>query len=474
MVIRNRMAILLTMGGILLLVKISSAQDLFSEVSVKKAPDFIFQGTDTEGNLLLGLGRKSTGTQLYLINKDGDLVKTIPMEYIKDRFHIGLSSTDSEYVLYFQDNRWMIPVLGATLVHKQTYETREVSTRVALSKNILFTYTDKNLHVFTLENDSLVRYQIDPEAQANSTKIPVRDNGFRGGLSAFVPTIVRKGEILNTYLAGNQEKVYLEGEDVTFTFDGKAGIGNPTRIYSVNFKEGTISADSLISTFEAGTIFTNNAKRVNSFLDDSTIYRMEVGKKSYRLSAYNRKTKALIGEYVVDNSISNKTPMAARLAPSQGMITSGTRKRNFTFNLNHEEQNFMKKGAPAIWPTGNNGDFLNVGYGRYLAHKPTIGSLGTGTAGQVIATFVITAAYRSGTGPGEGFRYFANLSPNGFRMLRYRGYKSAIEKIDDFEIKLQENRVRTYNQFRIRYNKGILFGFYEHKARKYRLYYFSD
>ncbi|CAM3412986.1 hypothetical protein POKO110462_01615 [Pontibacter korlensis] len=436
----------------------------------------------------------------------------IPYRYAKDPQIMGTRVTDEEFVFYSRYINGRREYVRPFAINRHTGAFRSLQdVQLKLERNVTFVggfgdedhfymlYTDKNsnLHLYrdSDENVATMDYQLFQAEDMPRT----RDRYAReSGMIYVHPDLER-----NVFTGHHRSKIYSRGDKLHMIFDGyflrgKNSKETTTEILTLDWNTGKTQYRTL------PVIEQRNAPSFNSFLHQDKLFRVNLEKDKFKLTAYDFNTLQPLKEY----AFTDKEELALKSTPvyqrgSGGLFSSG-------YEVIEKEDKVMKNlasGIPAITVDTYSDSTLQLTIGSYKAPTERNGRddrsrmvrtpdryvrtsrglmliPGRWTPAYNIPSYYLSSPYYSRyfydpfgqggnipTGPGISTYFHTVLDANSLTKVEQEGEVEVLqERIEEYERNLKpEPEFQTI----YRYKDKLHYGYYDRKARTFRIVEFA-
>ncbi|TPE42784.1 hypothetical protein FJM65_16670 [Pontibacter mangrovi] len=436
----------------------------------------------------------------------------IPYRYAQDPQVMGTRVTDDEFIFYSRYTTGRREFVRPFAINRHTGAFQSLQdVQLKLPRNVTFVggfgdedhfymlYTDRdhNLHLF---RDSDVRVSTMDYKLFKSEQMPrTRDRYAReSGMIYVHPDLER-----NVFTGHHRSKIYSRGDKLYMIFDGyqlrgKSSKETTTEILSLDWDTGQTTYRTLPA------IAQRNAPSFNSFLYQDKLFRVNIEKDKFKMAVYDFNTLQPLKEYAYadDEDIAlRSTPVRQRGAG--GLFSS-------EYEVIEKQDKVMKNlanGIPAITVDTYSDSTLQLTIGSYKAPsdrdnrndrsrmvrtpdryvRTSRGLMvipGRWTPAYNIPSYYLNSPYYSRyfydpfgqgsdapTGPGVSTYFHTVLDAGSLAKVEQQGDVEVLqERVEEYERNLKpEPEFQTV----YRYGDKLHYGYYDRKARAFRIVEFA-
>ncbi|WP_162055297.1 hypothetical protein [Pontibacter pamirensis] len=501
---------LLLMGAV---ATVANAQTEFANIDLpmNRAEDLVTVA-DESGNVVIYFYQGGR-LNFSLLSPDGKQIAQhdIPYRMSQEPQILGTRVTDDEFIFYSRYTNGRREYVRPFAVHRRTGAFRSMQDeqlQVARNANFLggfgnkehfyMLYTDKdnNLHLYRDNDEEAARL----EHRAFKPEMPrTRDRYARETDLIYVSDNIEQ----NVFTGHHRSKIYIRGEKIYMIFDGfdlkgKGKKETTTEVLTLDWSTGETNYRTLPAV-EQG-----NTPTFNSFLHKDKLFRVQLEKDKFRLTAFDFNTLKPIKEYAYsgDEEIAIKsTPVQQRGAKSIFSSDKSVIEKTSKVMKN------LANGVPAITVDAFSDSTLQLTIGSYKAPSERNGRNddsrmvrtpdryvrtsrglmmvpGRWTPAYTIPNYYMNSPYYSryfydpygqgsgfNSGPGTSTYFRSVLSADDLAKVESKAESEVLqEKIENFEQDLKpEPEFKTV----YRYGDKLHYGYYDRKARTFRIMEFA-
>ncbi|MCX2740418.1 hypothetical protein [Pontibacter anaerobius] len=482
------------------------------ELPMNRAEDLV-SVADDEGNVVVYF-YQGGNLNFAMISPSGEKLAQheIPYRHSRDPQVMGTRVTGDEFIFYSRYTNGRREYVRPFAINRHTGAFRSLQdVQLKLPRNVTFVggfgdedhfymlYTDKdsNLHLYrdSDENVATMDYKLFKAEEMPRT----RDRYAReSGMIYVHPDLER-----NVFTGHHRSKIYSRGDKLHMIFDGYSLRGKPskettTEILTLDWSTGKTAYRTLPA------INQRNEPSFNSFLHQDKLFRVNLEKDKFVLAAFDFNTLEPLKEY----TYTDKEEIALKSTPvhqrgAGGLFSSG-------YEVIEKEDKVMKNlasGIPAITVDTYSDSTLQLTIGSYKAPtersnrddrsrmvrtpdryvRTSRGLLlipGRWTPAYNIPSYYLNSPYYSRyfydpwgqggnmpTGPGISTYFHTVLDANSLTKVEQEGEVEVLqERVEEYERNLKpEPEFQTV----YRYGDKLHYGYYDRKARTFRIVEFA-
>lgn len=492
----------------------ASAQKEFANIQLpmNRAEDLV-SVADNNGNVCIYF-YQGGDLNFALLSPSGQKLAQheIPYRFSKDPQVLGTRVTDEEFIFYSRHTNGRREYVRPFAINRRTGAFRSLQdVQLQLERNVdfiggfgddqhfymLYTDKDENLHLYrdSDQNVATMEYKVFKTDQMPRT----RDRYAReSGMIYVHPDLER-----NVFTGHHRSKIYSRGDKLYMIFDGyslrgKDSDNTTTEILTLDWNAGQTQYRTLPA------IAQRNSPSFNSFLYQDKIFRVNLEKDKFKLTAYDFNSLQPLKEYsyAENEEIAIKsTPVHQRGAG--GLFSSGD-------EIIDKQDKVMKNlasGVPAITVDTYSDSTLQLTIGSYKAPRERNNSQdrnrmirtpdryvrtsrglalipGRWTPAYNIPSYYLNSPYYSRyfydpygqsdglpSGPGISTYFHSVLDAKSLAKVEQEGEVDVLqERVERYERELKpEPEFQTV----YRYGDKLHYGYYDRKARTFRIVEFA-
>ncbi|GAB3536880.1 hypothetical protein GCM10027443_28320 [Pontibacter brevis] len=491
---------------------VANAQTEFAniELPMNRAEDLVTVA-DKSGNVCIYF-YQSGRLNFALISPNGEQLAQhqIPYRYSQEPQILGTRVTDNEFIFYSRYTNGRREYVRPFAVHRRTGAFRSMQDeQLQVARNATFLggfgndehfymlYTDKdnNLHLYRDTDEDMAHL----EHKTFKPEMPrTRDRYARETDLIYVSDDIEH----NVFTGHHRSKIYIRGEKTYVIYDGFNLRGQSTKeatteILTLDWATGKTSYRTLPA------IAQGNTPTFNSFLHKDKLFRVQLERDQFKLTAFDFNTLKPIKEYSYsgDEEITIKsTPVQQRGAKS--IFSSNNTEIEKTSKI----MKSLANGVPAITVDAFSDSTLQLTIGSYKAPaerngRDDMGRMvrtpdryvntsrglmmvpGRWTPAYTIPNYYLNSPYYSryfydpygqssfSSGPGTSTYFRSVLSADNLAKVE-SGKETEVlqDKIENFE---QELKLEPEFKTVYRYGDKLHYGYYDRKARTFRIMEFA-